>query len=62
MIFSRKPEPCPLWTINFLWFIQVHSRRDNALNRIMTSKVHFVPQKQGRRPEGIDFVDFGMES
>ena len=42
--------------------IQVHSRRDNALNRIMMSKVHSVPRKQGRQRAGTDFVHFGVES
>ena len=37
-------------------------RRDNALNRIMVSKVHSVPRKQGRWLAGIDFVHFGLES
>ena len=46
MIFPRKPET---------W-------RDNALNRIIMSKVHSVPRKQGRRLAGIDFVYFGVES
>ena len=39
-----------------------HITRDNALNRIMVSKVHSVPRKQGRWLAGIDFVHFGLES
>ena len=62
MIFPRKPEACPLLLLIFSDYIQVHSRRYNALNRIMMSKVHFVPRKQGRRPAGTDFGYFGVES
>ena len=65
MIFPRKPEACPLLTVNFLQgscFLWLHLspwnnwRRDNALNRIVMSKVHSVPQKQikdGRRVWGV---------
>ena len=62
VIFPRKPEACPLLAVIFSDSILVHSRRDIAIKRIMISKVHSVPRKQGRRLAGIDFVHFGLES
>ena len=58
MIFPRKPEACPLLTVNFLSSFEAIYR----FSRIMMSKVHSVPRKQGRRPAGTDFVHLGVES